>query len=42
MAHPPTKVAAAKKHWFRVYVRDATCFGECLSFHDITGRDYFF
>ena len=35
-------VAAAKKRLFRVYVRDPTCFGECLSFHNITERGYFF
>ena len=39
--HKPSKVAAAQKIFSSVYVMDAICFDECVLFHVVTGRHYF-
>ena len=41
MTNKPSKVAAAKQFFSRVYNLDATFFHECFLLHVITGKHYF-
>ena len=41
MSYKPSKAAAAKNFYPRVYVIGTTCFKERFLFHVITGRHYF-
>ena len=41
-SHNPSKIATTKNFFRSVYVSGTACFDECLLFHVIIGRNYFY